>query len=157
MRHKQTQKKRSLSTIIKVKIPRDFTIEREYFKLRVSRQTFTKEKTVEMALQYVWSLDKDHIPGNTTRQSREMKKHRCGVQDNSVLLSTGYRQCWADRLENRLQTSYRGHLNMCVNKLRLRTLATGIPAQNSLFPTGISEFCILGIIWQILIGRVETK
>ena len=75
MRHKQTQKKRSLSTIIKVKIPRDFTIEREYFKLRVSRQTFTKEKTVEMALQYVWSLDKDHIPGNTTRQSKEMKKH----------------------------------------------------------------------------------
>lgn len=86
MRHKQTQKKRNLSTIIKVKIPRDFTIEREYFKLRVSRQIFTKGKTVEMALQYLWSLDKDHIPGNSTRQSREMKKHRCGVQGNSYLI-----------------------------------------------------------------------
>ena len=86
MRHKQTQKKRNLSTIIKVKIPRDFTIEREYFKLKVSRQIFTKAKTVEMALQYVWSLDKDHIPGNNTRQSREMKKHRCGVQGNSYMI-----------------------------------------------------------------------
>lgn len=35
----------------------------------------TKEKAVEMALKYVWSLDKDHISGKSTRQSRAMKKH----------------------------------------------------------------------------------
>ena len=80
-----------------------------------------------------------------------------GYKVTHTWLSTGCRQCWADSPENRLQTSYRGHLNMCVRKLRLTTLATGIPAQNSFFPKGISEFCILGIIWQILIGRVETK
>lgn len=53
MRHKQTQKKKSLSSIMKVKITRDFIVGRDYFKLRASRQIFTKEQGVEGALKHV--------------------------------------------------------------------------------------------------------